>query len=380
MIWEIPFNRPFVAGNELKYVTESIERGHVSGDGHFTKLCERLLQDRISSPRVMLTTSCTHALELSALLMDFEPGDEVIVPSFTFPSTANAFLLHGARPVFVDIRPDTLNIDEKQIEERITPRTRAIVPVHYGGVACEMNEILAIAKRHGLRVIEDNAQGLFGSYEGKPLGSFGDLACQSFHETKNCSCGEGGALAIRDEQLIERAEILREKGTNRARFFRGEVDKYSWVDVGSSFLPSDLLAAFLYGQLEEHNSIQYTRRRIWNRYHEQLADWSLENGVRLPHVPANCESSHHLYALIMPTEADRDGLIAQLRSEGILAVFHYQPLHASEMGEKLGGRAGDCPVTEDMSRRLVRLPFFNDLSEADQSRVVDVVQSYHVAI
>lgn len=376
MSYEIPFNRPFLAGNERKYLMEAIERGQISGDGHFTRLCERFLEKSIGSPRVMLTTSCTDALELGALLLELAPGDEVVLPSFTFVSTANAFVLRGARPIFVDIRPDTLNLDEKRLEASITPRTRAVIPVHYGGVACEMDAIAAIAERHGVRIIEDNAQGLFGRYRGRPLGSFGDLAAHSFHETKNCSCGEGGALAIRDESLVTRAEVLRDKGTNRARFVRGEVDKYTWVDVGSSFLPSDLLAAFLFAQLEEHGTIQAIRRRIWTRYGDALASWAVENGVDLPAIPPHCDSSHHLFQLILPSESARNGLIAHLRDRGILAVFHYQPLHLSEMGIRFGYRAGEFPVTEDRSRRLVRLPFYNGLGDADQDRVIEAVQSF----
>jgi dTDP-4-amino-4,6-dideoxygalactose transaminase len=374
--YAIPFNRPFLAGNELRYVAEAVARGHISGNGHFTRLCEDLLAQLIAVPRVMLTTSCTDALEMAALLLDLQPCDEIILPSFTFVSTANAFVLRGCRPIFVDIRPDTLNLDEERIEARISPRTRAIVPVHYGGVSCEMDVISRIAGERGLRVIEDNAHGLFGRYKGRPLGSLGDLAAHSFHETKNCSCGEGGALAIRESALVERAEVLREKGTNRARFFRGDVDKYTWVDLGSSFLPSDLLAAFLFAQLERRESIQKKRGEIWSAYAAELADWAGENEVRLPGSQVDCESSFHLFYLILPSEAARDGLIGHLRSEGILAVSHYQPLHLSSMGRRFGYEQGDLPVTEDISRRLIRLPFYNDLSRSDQDRVIGEVRRF----
>ena len=366
----IPFNRPCFAGKEQAYVAEAIERGQISGNGHFTRLCEQLLAEALAVPRVMLTTSCTDALEMAALLLRLSPGDEVILPSFTFVSTANAFVLHGGRPVFVDIRPDTLNLDEELIEAKLSERTRAIVPVHYGGVACEMDKIGRLAREHGIRIIEDNAHGLFARYRGRPLGSFGDLATQSFHETKNFTCGEGGALVIGDAELNERAEILRDKGTNRGRFSRGQVDKYTWVDLGSSFLPSDLLAAFLYAQLLERERIQHTRRNIWQRYADGLSGWARENDVRLPFVPLDCEQPYHLFYLILPSQADRDALIAHLEAKGIMAVSHYEPLHSSAMGRRFA-RAGDaCPVTGDLSKRLLRLPFYNDLSVADQERVI----------
>jgi dTDP-4-amino-4,6-dideoxygalactose transaminase len=370
----IPFNRPCFEGNEQVYMAEAVRRTWISGDGHFTKLCHQLLEHELKVPKVLLSTSCTDALEMSALLLRIEPGDEVIVPSFTFVSTVNAFVLRGARPVFVDVRPDTLNLDETLLERRITSRTRAIVPVHYAGVGCEMDSILELAGKHRIAVVEDNAHGLFGRYRGRLLGTLGALATQSFHETKNFSCGEGGALILNDPNLIERAEILREKGTNRSRFFRGQVDKYSWVDVGSSFLPSDLLAAFLYAQLEARERIQAKRRRIWERYAAGLQDWAERRGVGTPQVPAHCEQSFHMFYLILPSEARRQALINHLRERGIGSVFHYLPLHLSEMGRKFGGRDGDCPVTEDLSARLVRLPFFNDLDEADQDRVIAAVR------
>ena len=326
--------------------------------------------------KVLLTTSCTHALEMAALLLDIKPGDEVIVPSFTFVSTVNAFVLRGAKPVFIDIRPDTLNMNEELLEGLITQRARAILPVHYAGVGCEMECILAIAQRYGVPVVEDNAHGLFGSYKGKPLGTFGCLATQSFHETKNVSCGEGGALVINDSRYAERAEILREKGTNRSRFFRGQVDKYTWVDVGSSYLPSDLLAAFLYAQLEEAEEIQNRRKRIWTYYRQSLEDWAACHEVRLPVVPKWCAQSYHMFYMILPSLEVRQALIAHLKERGILSVFHYVPLHLSDMGRRWGGREGQCPVTERTGECLLRLPFYNDLTEADQASVVAALREF----
>jgi dTDP-4-amino-4,6-dideoxygalactose transaminase len=352
---------------------------HISGDGVFTKRCHKLLENTLGVPKALLTTSCTHALEMAALLVNLAPGDEVIVPSFTFVSTVNAFVLRGARPVFVDIRPDTLNLDERFLERHITPRTRAIFVVHYAGVGCEMDAILAIARRHGLPVIEDNAHGLFGRYRGQYLGTFGCMATQSFHETKNFSCGEGGALLINDFGYAERAEILREKGTNRSQFYRGMVDKYTWVDVGSSFLPSEILAAVLYSQLEVRHAIQARRRRIWERYREALSGWAAENDVTLPVVPEHCEQPYHIFYLLLPTLEDRQALIAHLKQRDILAVFHYLPLHLSAMGRQFGGRTGDCPVTERISDQLLRLPLFSDLKEGDQERVIEAVTSFELA-
>ena len=369
----IPFNRPCFAGNELRYITQAIEHGWVSGDGLFTKKCHALLEQILGVYKVLLTTSCTHALEMAALLLDIQPGDEVIVPSFTFVSTINAFVLRGTRPVFIDVRPDTLNLDEAQLERLITPSTKTIVPVHYAGVGCEMDTILEIAARYGIAVVEDNAHGLFGKYKGKYLGTFGCLATQSFHETKNVTCGEGGALLINDPQYIERAEILREKGTNRSRFFRGQVDKYTWVDIGSSYLPSDILAAFLYAQLEARERIQAKRQRVWEYYNEHLQDWAKAHNVRLPIVPAHCEQPYHMFYLLMPSLKQRQALIAHLKAHGILSVFHYLPLHLSKIGRRFGGKEGDCPVTEDVSDRLLRLPFYNDLSIEDQQRVVAAI-------
>lgn len=374
--YRIPFNRPSFQGNEQAYITQAIANGHISGDGAFTRRCHAHLEEALAVRRALLTTSCTHALELAALLLDLIDGDEVIVPSFTFVSTANAFVLRGARPVFVDVRPDTLNLDESRLEALVTPRTRAIAPVHYAGVGCEMDVILDVARRHGLAVVEDNAHGLYGKYRGRYLGTFGEMATQSFHETKNVTCGEGGALLVNDARYVERAEIIREKGTNRARFFRGQVDKYTWVDLGSSYLPSDVLAAFLYAQLEAIERIQAQRRRVWEYYHAHLQDWAARLEVRLPIVPAHCEQPYHMYYLLMPSLARRQALIQHLAERGILAVFHYQPLHLSDMGQRFGGRPGDCPVTEDVADRLVRLPFYNDLASADQEEVVAAIRAF----
>jgi len=373
----IPFNRATVADSQLEYVRAAFDSHHVSGDGPFARRAEKLLEGATGAARALLTTSCTHALEMSALLLDFEPGDEVVVPAFTFVSTINAFALRGAKPVFCDVRSDTLNLDESLLADKITARTKAIVPVHYAGVGCEMDEILQIAASRGIAVVEDNAHGLFGSYKGKPLGSFGALATQSFHETKNFSCGEGGAILVNDESFVERAEILREKGTNRSRFFRGQVDKYTWVDLGSSWVLSDVLGATLLAQLEARRSIQERRARIWERYAEGLADWARTQGVRLPVVPVHCEQSFHMFYLVFPDLGRRTAFIDHLGKAGIKAVFHYQSLHLSPMGLELGtAREGDCPVTEKVADCLVRLPFYADLSESEQSRVIEVASSF----
>jgi len=376
MSYRIPFNRPCLAGNEYNYIAEAIANGHASGDGPFTRKCHELLEKELGVPRVLLTTSCTHALEMAALLLDCGPQDEVIVPSFTFVSTANAFALRGARLVFADIRPDTLNLDESRLESLITPRTKAIVVVHYAGVACEMDAIRAIASRHGVRVVEDNAHGLFSRYKGTYTGKFGCLATQSFHETKNFTCGEGGALIVNDAELWERALVIREKGTNRSRFFRGEVDKYTWVDLGSSYLPSDLLAAFLYAQLEARETIQEKRRRVWNRYYESLAGWAESNGVKLPVIPLGCEQVYHMFYMILPSVEQRESLILDLKAQSILTVFHYTPLHLSEAGKKFAAGPSNCPVTEEVSERLLRLPFYNDLSESEQGQVTAAVTNF----
>ena len=376
MEYKIQFNRPGLTGDELRYMGDAIARGHSAGDGYYSKRCHAMLERDLGVARALLTTSCTHALEMAALLLDIKPGDEVILPSFTFVSTANAFVLRGARPVFIDIRPDTLNMDETRLEALISPRTKAIVPVHYAGVGCEMDAILATARRHEVAVVEDNAHGLFGRYRGRYLGTFGSLATQSFHETKNVICGEGGALLVNDTELVERAEIIREKGTDRSRFYRGQVDKYTWVDAGSSYLMSDILAAFLCAQLEQHDRILAARRRIWEYYRRELCGWAAANGVQLPHVPGHCEQPYHMFYMVMPSIAARRGLIEHLKRSAILSVFHYVPLHLSPMGMGFGGHAGQCPVTERVSDCLLRLPFYNDLGEAEQGEVVSAIHSF----
>ena len=372
----IPFNRPFFSGKEFEFIQQAITSWQLSGDGAFTRKCHAFLEKELGAKKALLTTSCTHALEMAGLLLDIQPGDEVIVPSFTFVSTVNAFVLRGGKPVFIDIRPDTLNLDEAQLERLITPRTRAILVVHYAGVACEMDPILQIAAEYGVAVIEDNAHGLFGKYKGNYLGTFGCLATQSFHETKNLTCGEGGALLINDPDYIERAEIIREKGTDRSRFFRGQVDKYTWVDVGSSYLPSDILAAFLYAQIEAREWIQSRRRGIWDLYDEQLKDWAEHSGIKQPTTPAHCEHPAHMYYLLLPSLEKRQAFISHLSKHDVNSVFHYQPLHLSTMGLRFGGRAGDCPVTEDVSDRLVRLPFYNDLTAEEQAFVIDRIKEF----
>jgi dTDP-4-amino-4,6-dideoxygalactose transaminase len=372
----IPFNQPFLSGREFDYIQQAVNSRRLSGDGAFTKRCHALLEGELRISKALLTTSCTHALEMAALLLEIKPGDEVIVPSFTFPSTVNAFALRGVRPVFIDVRADTLNLDECLLERLITPRTKAILVVHYAGVGCEMDAILEVSARHGVPVVEDNAHGLFGKYRNQHLGTFGCLATLSFHETKNITCGEGGALLINDPSYIERAEIIREKGTDRSRFFRGEVDKYSWVDIGSSYLPSDILAAFLYAQLEAREAILSQRKRIWDYYFEHLKGWSVEAGVQVPHVPIYCEQSYYMFYLLLRSLEERQAMISHLKAHWIDSVFHYLPLHLSGMGRQFGGKEGDCPVTENVSDRLLRLPFHNDLSEADQARVVSAITEF----
>jgi len=374
----IDFNKPTLIGNELQYITEAFNNSHVSGDGPFSKKCQALLENTLGVPKVLLTSSCTHALEMAAILLDIKPGDEVILPSFTFVTTVNAFVLRGAKPVFVDIHPDTLNLNEALLEEKITARTRAIIPVHYAGVGCEMDTIQEIANRHSLPIVEDNAHGLFGKYKGKKLGSFGVLATQSFHETKNFSCGEGGALLINNMAFSERAEIIREKGTNRSRFFRGMVDKYTWVDIGSSYILSDILAAVLYAQLEQKDLIQNKRKAIWTRYFTHLQDWAANQGVQLPYIPSHCEQTYHMFYIVLPSLKARQDLMQYLREKEIISVFHYQPLHLSDMGKHFGGKEGDLPVTERMGDCLLRLPFYNALSESDQNRVIDALVGFKI--
>nr|ABM21742.1 PdmU [Actinomadura hibisca] len=373
----MPFNRPFTTGREAAYMTEALSSGSTGGDGPFTRRAAEHLARLLGSPRVLLTTSCTHALELAALLLDLAPGDEVVMPSFTFTSTANAFALRGAVPVFVDVRPDTLNIDERLVEAAITERTRAIVVVHYAGVACEMDAISKIADRHGIPVVEDNAHGLGGFYRGRPLGSLGALATQSFHVTKNVQCGEGGALVVNDERFAERAEILREKGTDRSRFFRGEVDKYRWQDLGSSYLPSDVLAAFLLAQLEAFADIQARRAHIWAAYHERLAMWASANGVARPELPPGCVHPAHLYYLLLPTPEGATALIDDLARRGVQATRHYQPLHNAPAGLRSGRTGpGGCPVTERVADSLVRLPLFAGMDGRELAHIVDSVNRH----
>ena len=374
----VPFNAPAFLGGEIDCIRQALGKGQISGNGFFTKECEKYLEALLGVKRAFLTTSCTHALEMCGLLLELKPGDEFIVPSFTFVSTVNAFALRGAKPVFVDVRPDTLNLDEEAVARKITPRTKAIVAVHYGGVACELNRLGELAAQHGIPLIEDNAHGLFGKYRGRNLGTFGRFATLSFHETKNISCGEGGALLLNDSADIERAEILREKGTNRSKFFRGQVDKYTWVDLGSSYVMSDILAAYLWVQLNGHHQVQARRRTIWHRYQERLEKWAGLQGIELLQIPPDCEQAYHLFCFILPTLQDREALIAHLRQQRINAVFHYQALDVSPMGLQFGGEPGSCPVTERASDCLLRLPFYYDLDEATQDIVIDRVLEFRV--
>ncbi|WP_347343990.1 dTDP-4-amino-4,6-dideoxygalactose transaminase [Mesorhizobium montanum] len=366
----IAFNRLHLTGREMRYIAEARVAQHLSGDGVFTKRCHAWLEENVGCAKALLTHSCTAALEMSAILLDIAPGDEIIMPSYTFTSTANAFVLRGGVPVFVDIREDTLNLDERLIEAAITPRTRAIVVVHYAGVGCEMDAILDIARRHGLKVVEDAAQGATARYKGRPLGSIGDLGTLSFHETKNLISGEGGALLINDPGLSERAEIIREKGTDRSRFFRGEVDKYTWQDIGSSYLPSDLLAAFLLAQLEDAESITAERLRIWSLYHDMLEPLEHAGQLRRPVVPAACEHNAHLYYVLLPEAADRPGALARFRENGVNAIFHYVPLHESPAGQRFCRVHGDLRVTTETAERLIRLPLWYGINAAAQERVV----------
>jgi dTDP-4-amino-4,6-dideoxygalactose transaminase len=372
----IDFNKVAILGNELEYIQKAYENNHLSGDGEFTKKCHTYLEKNLGVHKALLTTSCTHALEMAALLLKLKPGDEIIAPSFTFVSTINAFLLHGAKPVIVDVRPDTLNLDENLVESYITERTKAIVPVHYAGVACEMEKLQVIANKHNLHIVEDNAHGLFSKYKGKYTGTFGTFATQSFHETKNFSCGEGGALLINNPNFVERAEIIREKGTNRSRFFRGMIDKYTWVDLGSSYIPSDILAAVLYAQFEKRDLIQKRRKIIWDQYNQHLASWAAENNFRLPIIPEECEQSYHMFYMLAPDLETRTRFIQTLREQDIYSVFHYLPLHLSDMGKDLGGKPGDCPVTEQVSDQLVRLPLNNSMGLDDVERVIDAILEF----
>ncbi len=366
---KIPFNKPFIAGKELYYIAQAVTMGNLSGDGHFTKKCAELMQERFGIKKILMTPSCTAALEMAAQLCDVGPGDEVIMPSYTFVSTASAFVRMGAKPVFVDIRPDTLNIDETLIEDAITERTKAICVVHYAGVSCEMDRIMAIARGHNLKVVEDAAQGVNSWYNGRALGSIGDLGCYSFHETKNYICGEGGALCINNPEMIERAEIIRDKGTNRQRFFRGEVDKYTWVDVGSSYVPSEICSAFLYAQLEEMDRISERRREIYQNYRRALKPLEAEGLLRLPVIPEDCDSNYHLFYVIFPTGLNRDEALDQMRNDGVGSVFHYVPLHNSPKGKELVGELV-LPITEELSARLLRMPMYFNLSAEEQGKAV----------
>jgi dTDP-4-amino-4,6-dideoxygalactose transaminase len=369
----IPFNRPYVVGGELAYLREAIENVHLSGAGPFSARCCGWLERETGCARALLTPSCTAALEMAVILAEIGPGDEVIMPSFTFVSTANAVVLRGGVPVFVDVREDTLNLDEARLEVALTPRTRAIAPVHYAGVACAMDEITAFARDHGLLVIEDAAQGALATYKGRPLGAIGDLGALSFHETKNVMCGEGGALLMNDPRWVERAEIVHEKGTDRRKFFRGQVEKYSWVDIGSSYPLSDINAAFLWAQLEAAPEILAKRLEVWEAYHSAFADLEADERARRPLVPAECEHNAHMYYLLLGKAVDRDRFIGRLEEAGVQAVFHYVPLHSSAAGRRYGRAAAALPVTEWASERLVRLPLWTALTEDERERVVGAV-------
>ncbi len=373
---KIPFNKPFIVGKELFYISQAVFEGNLAGDGKFTRLCSEWMETRFNASRVLLTTSCTAALEMSAILLDVGPGDEVILPSFTFVSTANAFALRGTRIRFIDIREDTLNMDESQLESMINQRTKALVPVHYAGVSCEMDTIMDIAQKHNVAVVEDAAQGVNAKYKEKYLGTIGHLGTYSFHETKNFISGEGGALVINDERFVERAEIIREKGTDRSKFFRGEVDKYSWVDVGSSYLPSEIIAAFLYAQLEEAETITRKRNEIYQYYAESLLGLQQQGHVRLPVIPEAATHNSHMFYLLTNSADEKDALILHLRKKGIHSVFHYIPLHSSPMGRKMGYHKGDLVNTEDLSARLLRLPCFFELKRNDQNRIIQEIYAF----
>ncbi len=376
MAHRIPFNKPYVSGKEIEYVSQAIGRGEIAADGRFGKGCARFLQEKFGILKVLMMPSCTAGLEMAALLCDVGPGDEVVMPSYTFVSTANAFVRAGGRPVFVDVRPDTLNMDETLVEAAMTPRTKAIVPVHYAGVGCEMDALNALAKKRGVLVVEDAAQGVHAYYKDRALGSLGDLGAYSFHDTKNYVCGEGGSLTINNKSLLERSEIIRDKGTNRQKFFRGEVDKYTWVDIGSSFLPAEIACAFLQAQLELLDPILARRREIHERYAELLAPLEQAGILRGPRVPAHCRQNYHMFYILLADEKTREGLATHLRQQGIQAVSHYVPLHLSPMGRKWGYKDGSLPVTEDLSARLLRLPLYYDLTAGDQEEVCRHIQQF----
>ena len=372
----ISFNRPHLTGNELMYIAQAHKNGILAGNGVFTQKCQAWIERNMDVKKALLTHSCTAALEMAAILADIQPGDEIIMTSYTFVSTANAFVLRGGVPIFVDIRPDTLNIDEKLIEAVITPRTKAIVLVHYAGVGCEMDSIMKIARKHRLWLIEDAAHAVRAKYRGRELGSMGDLGTLSFHETKNVTSGEGGALLVNQKRLLDRADIIWQKGTNRKAFEKGLVAKYTWVDIGSSFLPGEIIAAFLWGQLEKIETIQRKRKQIWKRYHREFKKWAEKQGVGQPFVPEHCEQSYHMYYLLMPSIKARTRFIRHLKEREICAVFHYLPLHLSPYAHRWGGEPGDCPVTESVSDRLVRLPFYTGLTQKDQDRVIQSIQEF----
>lgn len=372
---KLPFNRPHITGRELEYIAQAHEGSQLAGDGPFTKKCHQWLEQQTGTRKALLTHSCTAALEMAALLLDIQPGDEIIMPSYTFVSTANAFVLRGGVPVFVDIREDTLNLDETLIEAAITPKTKAIVPVHYAGVSCEMDTILAIARKHQLAVVEDAAQGVGARYKDKPLGTLGTLGCYSFHETKNVISGEGGALLVNDAQFAERAEIIREKGTDRSRFFRGQVDKYTWQEVGSSFLPGELIAAFLWAQFEHESEITQARLAAWARYHEALASLEAQGTLRRPIIPADCQHNAHMYYALLAPGIDRDATLKYLSEAGINSVFHYVPLHSAPAGKKYGRTAGPLVRTDDLSARLIRLPLWVGITPEQQMQVVELLRT-----
>ncbi|MBF0225756.1 MAG: dTDP-4-amino-4,6-dideoxygalactose transaminase [Desulfobacterales bacterium] len=375
---KIPFNKPFIAGKELYYIARAVFESHLSGDGTFSKLCHRWFEDRLKCKRAFLTHSCTAALEMAAILSDIQSGDEIIMPSFTFVSTANAFVLRGGIPVFIDIRKDTLNIDESLIEEAITPKTKAIVPVHYAGISCDMDKILDIADRYNLIVIEDAAQSLLSTYNGKYLGTIGHLGCLSFHETKNIISGEGGALLVNDKKFIERAEIIREKGTNRNKFFRGEVDKYTWVDIGSSYLPSELVGAFLYGQLEQSEKIISARCNVFSLYYDMLKPLEDRGFIRLPFIENMCICNGHIFYIITSSLEERTSLIKYLKDREIITVFHYVPLHSSPAGKKYGRVNGSMDNTNDLSERVLRLPMYYEMTKEDVEIVVKAINDFYM--
>ena len=373
----ISFNKPPYVGEEIKYIEEAVKAQKICGDGQFTKKCNKWFEDKTGAAKVLLTTSCTHATELAALLLDIQPGDEVIMPAYTFVSTADAFVLRGATAVFVDINPKTMNIDENLIEDAITEKTKAIVPVHYAGVSCEMDKIMEIAKKHNLYVVEDAAQGVMSTYKGKALGTIGDYGCYSFHETKNYSMGEGGALLIRDGKNAELAEIIREKGTNRSKFFRGQIDKYTWVEAGSSYLPSDMNAAYLWAQLQKADEINENRLQSWNRYYEGLKDLKEAGKIELPYVPEYCEHNAHMFYIKAKDLEERSALISYLKANGVTALFHYIPLHTAPAGKEYGRFHGEDKYTTKESERIIRLPMYYELDEQDAKKVMDLIHTFY---